>query len=345
MFSYGGTKDFTVNLRASNPYCSSGPTQQEDTHLGPLIFRGERNDIVQYAPPCPGTLGPQNFTDLLADLRQGSTYPLALSVVTCNKEYPNILTAVWIDFNSNGVWEDNEQVVAPNTHFGAIFTQVTVPVDAVVGPTSMRAMVQEVSAGQTSIGPCDQFRWGGTQDYPLRILSATEPGMQSREQENGMNYREQKVAGGMQFREEQPQQQQIIGMQYRENIPGMKYREEETIEIQEVGMKSREKELVGMKYREEEQEQEVGMQYREEKIEGMQFREKEQIQGMQYREETIIGMQYREEKIEGMQYRENNTHKRICPKKMGMRYRENKHQENNMQYREKELSGMRYREE
>jgi len=169
-FSYGGTKDFTVNISKINVYCASGPTSQEDTHLGPAIILGAKNDIVQYANPCPGTLGPQNFTTLSADFEKSKTYPFSISVITCNKVYPNLQTTGWIDFNGDGVWSESERVLPATSHFGAIFFDVTIPDDAITGPVSARFMVQEVASNQTSIGPCDMFKYGGTHDYPLQIL-------------------------------------------------------------------------------------------------------------------------------------------------------------------------------
>jgi len=192
-FTYGATKDYTVNLRPGSLYCKCGPTSDEDTHMGPAIFQGVTRDIVQYVNPCPGTIGPQNFTDQLVNLRPGGSYPLSLSVVTCRKAYPNILTAAWIDFNQNQQWEPEEQVLAPTSRFGAVFTVVNVPADAKTGSTSMRAMVQEMISGGNTIGPCDMFTYGGTQDYPIQILAPGEEVENDREvarREIGMQYRE-----------------------------------------------------------------------------------------------------------------------------------------------------------
>jgi len=166
LFSFGATKDFTVILKPASLYCTSGPTSPEDTHLGPLLLRGHSKDIIQYTEPCPGYLGPTNFTDLVADLVIGQTYPLALSVVTCRKEYP-LTASAWIDWNQNLEWEENERLFTENK-YGAIVHTIIVPADAKPGPTSMRTMVQESDG---PIGPCDMFKYGATQDYPLEVKS------------------------------------------------------------------------------------------------------------------------------------------------------------------------------
>jgi len=168
-FYYGATKDFSINLLPTNLYCNSGPTSDEDTSLGPAIFLGEKQDIVQYANPCPGNLGPRNFTDQRADIEAGKDYTFAFSVVTCNKPYPNILSSVWIDFDGNQVFDSNEQLLSPTPRFGAIFVTFTVPSSARKGPTSMRTMVQEMAKGGNTIGPCDMFQYGATYDYPILI--------------------------------------------------------------------------------------------------------------------------------------------------------------------------------
>jgi len=180
MFAYGATKDFTVVLKASF-YCNCGPTTTEDTNLGPTILQGEKNDIVEYYNPCVGSIGPVNYTDQRADLAAGSSYQIALTVITCDKQYPNILTSGWIDFNQNGEFEESEVIVPLTSRFGAIFATFTVPHLAKEGPTGMRLQVQEILNGSTSIAPCDMFKYGGTKDYPITILPP---------RGNGMDYRE-----------------------------------------------------------------------------------------------------------------------------------------------------------
>jgi len=171
-FTYGATKDFSITLKANNPYCKAGPTSSEDTQLGPALLEGERNSIIQNAPVCPGYIGNANFTDVVLDLLVGRTYPYAFSVVTCRKQYP-IQAAAWVDWNQNHIWEDPlERILQPTTRYGAIVGTFTVPADAKTGPTSMRTMVQESPSGGGTIQPCDMFQYGGTYDYPLHVNAA-----------------------------------------------------------------------------------------------------------------------------------------------------------------------------
>jgi len=168
-FYYGATKDYTVNLGSPNLYCNCGPTSDQDTNLGPTIFLGEKLDIIQYASACPGNFGPRNFTEMRADVSIDKSYSFVMTVVTCNKQFPNIISSAWIDWNGNQDFEEWERVLAPTARFGAIFVQVTVPSNAVPGPTSMRTMVQEMMGGGNTIGPCDNFQYGATYDYPISI--------------------------------------------------------------------------------------------------------------------------------------------------------------------------------
>jgi len=164
-FSFGGTKDFTVVIKHTSHYCTAGPTSPEDTHLGPLLFQGAQRDLIQYSEPCPGYLGPTNFSDILADVARGMTYPIALSVVTCRKQYLQT-TSIWVDWNRDYEWTEDERVLPSTTKFGAIMGTITVPSNAQQGNTGMRVMVQEIE-GQ--IYPCDNFKYGATQDYNLLI--------------------------------------------------------------------------------------------------------------------------------------------------------------------------------
>jgi len=166
-FSYGGTKDFTVFLKVSSPYCTAGPTSPEDTHLGPLILQGEKRDLIQYAEPCPGYLGPTNFSDIIADVVPGVSYPVALSVVTCRKQYIQV-TSMWVDWNQDYVWSEDERVLQ-TPKFGAIMNTISVPLDAKLGNTAMRVMVQETDSGP--IYPCDNFKYGATQDYVINCMA------------------------------------------------------------------------------------------------------------------------------------------------------------------------------
>jgi len=168
-FSYGGTKDFSVVTKKQSPYCTAGPTSPEDTHLGPLILQGEKRDLIQYAEPCPGFLGPTNFSDILADVKPGNSYPLALSVVTCRKQYPNILTSMWVDWNGDYIWDESERTLPVTSKFGAIMHTLVVPSNAKAGNTAARVMVQETTA--STIEACDEtFKYGATQDYVINIM-------------------------------------------------------------------------------------------------------------------------------------------------------------------------------
>jgi hypothetical protein len=253
-FTYGATKDYTVNIKPSSLYCNCGPTSDEDTHMGPAIFRGETRDIVQYNPPCPGALGPVNFTDQLVTLRQGETYPLSLSVITCRKAYPNIISAAWIDFNGDQIWDPVREQVLPFTNrFGALFAMVTVPIDARPGPTAMRAMVQEMLSGGSTIGPCDMFTYGGTQDYPVQILAAGEADNSG--VEAGMLFREpapimgagMPVGEGMSFREKQDDQVAIPEATTSKKGKGKCPKK---LALEKAGMRYREQKEAGMNYRE-----------------------------------------------------------------------------------------------
>jgi len=60
------------------------------------------------------------------------------------------------------------------------FVTFTVPEKAKAGPTGMRLQVQEILNNATTINPCELFKYGGTKDFGVTILSPSgERGMET----------------------------------------------------------------------------------------------------------------------------------------------------------------------
>jgi len=99
----------------------------------------------------------------------GQGYTLTYDVTTCGGTYTRV-SAAWIDWNQNFVFDAGEMLAAPSTTTLAlqtISTTFTVPSDAVNGQTRLRVMVQERSTA--TLGPCDPFGYGGVKDFTIQV--------------------------------------------------------------------------------------------------------------------------------------------------------------------------------
>jgi len=108
------------------------------------------------------------YSDMSTDLNPGDEYTITLSPGTYTSGN-NI--SVWIDYNSNGVFETSEKLgnatIPPTPATGTL--TFTVPIDAVSGTTRMR--VREVW-NNTNFDPCLSYSYGETEDYNVNILSS-----------------------------------------------------------------------------------------------------------------------------------------------------------------------------
>jgi len=116
-----------------------------------------------------GCEGYADFTNLVADLAQGTTYDLTLTT-----GYGDQNVKVWIDFNDNGTFANDEVVVpnfviAPGQGAGSytVTVDLVVPAGAVLGPHRMRLK----SNWQAPVpnDACEQTQYGETEDYTADI--------------------------------------------------------------------------------------------------------------------------------------------------------------------------------
>ena len=122
--------------------------------------------------------GYSNFTNLGADLVQGSGYNVTLSP---NLPYGNNrwrYWRIWIDYNQDGDFEDSGELVFESIYaFQLPLTGILqVPEDAPTGQTRMRVSMKYVAPSNLIIqGPCDNFSHGEVEDYTV-VISPDEAG-------------------------------------------------------------------------------------------------------------------------------------------------------------------------
>jgi len=114
-----------------------------------------------------------DYTDMVAVLEQQETY-----VLTVTTHYGSQFVKLWIDFNDNFVFEDDEilvdnVVIAPGQN-GGVFTEtidVTIPETANLGEHMMRAKTNWNS--NVPNDACEGTNYGETEDYKVNIVLYT----------------------------------------------------------------------------------------------------------------------------------------------------------------------------
>jgi hypothetical protein len=155
-------------------YCVDGvgPKSPQDSNLG-FVKLEQIDDQTN----CDGDSGPtyvQDFTSKWsAELGTGKEYELTYLASTCGTEPWRRVSAAWIDYNQNGIFDDSENLATTQSGDAeldyTIKVKFTVPTDAVMGTTRMRVMLQESSA--TSLEPCATYAYGGVKDFGIEITA------------------------------------------------------------------------------------------------------------------------------------------------------------------------------
>ncbi|MGB1206273.1 MAG: GEVED domain-containing protein [Chitinophagales bacterium] len=108
--------------------------------------------------------------DFVAEVARNQNYPITLKAGFATSSY-NEYWRVWIDYNQDGDFEDNEELafdagsVSPN----AINAAISIPSFATLGETTMR-IAMKYNAAPTA---CEIFPYGEVEDYTINIIDGT----------------------------------------------------------------------------------------------------------------------------------------------------------------------------
>jgi len=116
----------------------------------------------------PGNYG--DYTAQAVNIGQGATYPISISLAT----FTSYSVKVWIDWNNNFTFENNEQVITAITEEAAAYTvrgTITVPATAILGSHRMRIAARVSNAGLAQ--PCySGFDAAAYEDYTVNVTVA-----------------------------------------------------------------------------------------------------------------------------------------------------------------------------
>lgn len=145
------TKLGTVN------YCSSKGNSTADEYIDNVIIGGISNTTSENG-------GYADFTSKTGNLRYGNN-TIIVSAGLSGASYTEFWK-VWIDFNKNGTFENNEQVVSgSSSSTGNLSYNFSVPSSALTGKTRMRVSMKW-NAAPTA---CEAFAYGEVEDYSVNI--------------------------------------------------------------------------------------------------------------------------------------------------------------------------------
>ncbi|WP_408041502.1 fibronectin type III domain-containing protein [Tenacibaculum amylolyticum] len=114
--------------------------------------------------------GYANFTNKTATVRKGRSYLLTVSAgYASGGNRPNMFFAVWIDFNQNGRFDNNERVMTTaSNQDGNRSTSISIPGNAKSGKTRMRVAMRN----NREPSPCGTFSSGEVEDYTVNISNS-----------------------------------------------------------------------------------------------------------------------------------------------------------------------------
>ena len=154
-------------------YCQGGPVTTDDSNVESVILAGNGSCLINYQG-CQGPNGDGGFSGVqnaagIVVLSPDSTYSMTVTLGSCGGYY-NGAGTVWIDFNGDLNFDPSEVIfadLATNAGPATYTVTFTVPSNAAIGTTTMRAMQWE--GGSLPLNPCGSFNWGSVTDFNITI--------------------------------------------------------------------------------------------------------------------------------------------------------------------------------
>jgi Subtilase family/GEVED domain/Secretion system C-terminal sorting domain len=151
------------------------PCTSSSTSGGADITQVTLNNLSTSIPTnssCPGYV--DNTTLTPANLPVGQTMNISVSTSSCNGTTNNRAVAVYIDYNNNDTFENNELAyLSSSAPAGTVSGSFTVPVTATPGTTALMRIITEETSTPSVITPCGDYTNGETQDYRVTFTNPT----------------------------------------------------------------------------------------------------------------------------------------------------------------------------
>jgi hypothetical protein len=150
--------------------CPSAPTSTAGARIDNVSFSNINNTNTS------GCTSYTNFTNITGNIEPNKTYPLSITLNSCDASTVAKVVKVYIDYNQNGVFTDANELVATSgvisTNNTAFTTNITTPSNLPTsGFTIMRVVTQETNDAST-VTPCNSYTRGETEDYKIQFTKA-----------------------------------------------------------------------------------------------------------------------------------------------------------------------------
>ncbi|MCX6271296.1 MAG: GEVED domain-containing protein [Bacteroidetes bacterium] len=155
-------------------YCISTATNPNDDDIGNVTISNLNHGIA-----TPSTSNPSS-TNMYSDftglppilLTKGQSYSISVSQIDLNGFY-NCCVKVFVDWDYSGDFDELSETAfigGPTASTNPTLTgTINVPVNAHIGPTRFRVVLQETS-DPSYVHACGTYTWGETEDYTALIM-------------------------------------------------------------------------------------------------------------------------------------------------------------------------------
>ncbi len=151
--NYAVTSTFINTQKEANEYCAASGGGDE------FISRVQMGTI-------DASSGSDGYVDNTALATEVSDQPVLLTITNGNP-YSSDQCGVWVDWDQNGVFDDEAVTVEGNPGNGPYTASIVAPVGATPGSTRMRIRVTYTGA----VDPCGTTQYGEVEDYTLNVVS------------------------------------------------------------------------------------------------------------------------------------------------------------------------------
>jgi len=155
---------FQLSFSQTSSYCTSTSAAPWELWIANVQFNtinntsGKSKDFKSF--------GYSDYTDVSTTVTKGQTYNLNVTPgLSWMGDLPNAYCRVWIDFNKNNIFEDDEQVLG-DTNKNPFTKSVLIPASASAGVTRMRVSMK---VGGYATACETYFAKGEVEDYTINI--------------------------------------------------------------------------------------------------------------------------------------------------------------------------------
>ena len=168
----------TVSAPVSEPCEASGNSNCSPNNQNEYISIVSLEEINNNT----GCSAYSDYSNLSTSLVSGNTYTIELQTAitgSSNLYYDGDEVAVWIDYNNNFIYEDDQERVGYKlitSNWNNTF-EFTVPEDIYEGQVNMRCRISYNGNGDGSapINPCGSSVWGEVEDYTIILVAENDP--------------------------------------------------------------------------------------------------------------------------------------------------------------------------